>query len=118
MSTRPSECFDDLMKGDPNREVVVFTEALKVAVKARAEFLERVCAGDENLRHKVEALLTAHDRVGDFLDEPAIAATLAKLLCKIGTHASPLLNAPRRGNRKTERAFQLRLRKRKGKNEK
>jgi hypothetical protein len=32
--------------------------------------LERVCAGDENLRHKVETLLRAHDRLEKFLDEP------------------------------------------------
>jgi hypothetical protein len=58
------------MKGDPGREVVVFTEALKVPVQERAGFLDRACAGDENLRHKVEALLKAHDRVGSFLEEP------------------------------------------------
>jgi len=58
------------MKGDPGREVVVFTEALKVPVQERAAFLDRACAGDENLRHKVEALLKAHDRLGKFLEEP------------------------------------------------
>ena len=58
------------MKGDPGREVVVFTEALKVPVQERAAFLERACAGNENLRHKVEALLKAHDRLGKFLEEP------------------------------------------------
>jgi len=58
------------MKGDPGREVVAFTEALKVPVQTRGAFLERECAGDENLRHKVEALLKAHDRLGKFLEEP------------------------------------------------
>ena len=58
------------MKGDPSREVVVFTEALKVPVQERAAFLQRACADDEDLRRKVEALLWAHDRVGDFLEEP------------------------------------------------
>ena len=102
------------MKGDPGREVVVFTEALKVPVQERAAFLERVCAGDENLRHKVEALLRSHDRVGDFLEEPAISATLVPLLRKTATPASPSPDAPRRGHRKTESSFQPRLRKRKG----
>ena len=60
------------MKGDPSREVVVFTEALKVPVQERASFLDRVCVGDENLRHKVEALLRAHDRLEKFLDQPPI----------------------------------------------
>ena len=58
------------MKGDPACEVEVFTEALKIPAQERGAFLERVCAGDENLRHKVEALLRAHDRLGNFLDEP------------------------------------------------
>jgi len=58
------------MRGDPERELVVFTEALEVPVQERATFLERICAGDENLRQTVEALLRAHDRLGDFLEEP------------------------------------------------
>ena len=58
------------MRGDPDRELVVFTEALKVPVQERATYLERVCASDENLRRSVEALLRAHDRLGDFLEEP------------------------------------------------
>ena len=70
MSARFKERFGDSMKGDTDRELVVFTEALKVPVRERAAFLERACAGDENLRHKVEALLRAKDRLGDFLEEP------------------------------------------------
>jgi len=62
------------MKDEPSRDVVVFTEALKVPVQERGAFLERVCAGDENLRHEVEALLRAHDRLEHFLDEPPIGA--------------------------------------------
>ncbi len=62
------------MRGDPDRELVVFTEALKVPVQERATYLERVCAGDENLRRSVEALLKAHDRLGNFLEEPPEAS--------------------------------------------
>jgi hypothetical protein len=29
-----------------------------------------MCVGDGNLRHKVEALLRAYDRLGNFLEEP------------------------------------------------
>ena len=57
------------MSADPDRELVVFTEALKLPVQERATFLERICAGDENLRRSVEALLRAHDRLGNFLEE-------------------------------------------------
>ena len=76
MSNRPEEQFDGSMKGDPGREQVVFTQALKFSVQERAAFLERVCAGDENLRHKVEALLRAHDRIGNFLEEPPTGAPI------------------------------------------
>ena len=62
------------MRGDPERELVVFTEALEVPVQERATYLERVCAGDENLRRSVEALLKAHDRLGNFLEEPPEAS--------------------------------------------
>jgi len=59
------------MKGDADREVAIFIEALAVPFQERAAFLERVCGGDESLREKMEALLRAHDRVGNFLeDEP------------------------------------------------
>ena len=62
------------MKDEPSRDVVVFTEALKVPLQKRGAFLERVCAGDENLRHEVEALLRAHYRLEKFLDEPPTGA--------------------------------------------
>jgi hypothetical protein len=61
------------MKSDPEREVAVFTEALRVPMQERSAFLERACAGDADLRRKVEALLGAHDRIGSFLEEPPTA---------------------------------------------
>ena len=64
------------MKGDSDRELVVFTEAVKVPIQERAAFLERVCAGDENLRCTLEALLRAHDHVGNFLEEPPTEASV------------------------------------------
>jgi len=99
------------MKGERGNEVVIFTEALKFSVQERAAFLERVCAGDENLRRKVEALLRAHDRLGSFLEQPAVAATQVSSR-KVTKHGSPSPNAQRRGNRKTKISFQHRLRKR------
>jgi hypothetical protein len=38
--------------------------------------LDEACAADDNLRRKVEALLKAHDRVGDFLEEPPIGRSI------------------------------------------
>jgi eukaryotic-like serine/threonine-protein kinase len=61
---------DNLMNDDSNREVVIFTQALKFSPRARAAFLEQACEGDDGLRGKVEALLKAHDRLGSFLEEP------------------------------------------------
>jgi len=60
------------MSNVPGRDVVIFTEALRFPVEERAAFLDRACVGDENLRRKVEALLRAHGRVGDFLETPPV----------------------------------------------
>ena len=57
------------MKSDSKREVAIFIEALKVPLHERAAFLERVCSDDEDLRHRLEAMLRAHDRLGNFLEE-------------------------------------------------
>jgi hypothetical protein len=62
------------MSENPGRDVVIFTEALRLPVGERAAFLERACEGDENLRREVEALLSAHERVGSFLEKPALDA--------------------------------------------
>ena len=58
------------MNDDAGREVAVFTEAIKVPRQQRGAFLDQACGRDEELRRKVEALLSAHDRVGNFLEEP------------------------------------------------
>jgi eukaryotic-like serine/threonine-protein kinase len=58
------------MKDDVSREMAVFTEVIKIARQQRASFLDNACGGDEDLRRKVEALVRAHDRIGNFLEEP------------------------------------------------
>ena len=58
------------MKGDSDREVALFIEALKVSPQERDALLDRLCSGDDNLRRKVEVILKAHDRLGNFLEEP------------------------------------------------
>jgi len=68
--------LDDSMKDDAGREIAVFTEAIEIPLQDRAAFLENACRGDENLRRKVEALLGAHDRIGDFLEEPPTGTSL------------------------------------------
>jgi hypothetical protein len=61
---------------DAGRKIAIFTEAIKAPVKDRAAFLDNACGGDENLRRKVEVLLNAHDRVGDFLEDPPVGASI------------------------------------------
>jgi len=58
------------MDDNADHELALFTEALKLPFQERAAFLNNACAGDQELRNKVEALLKAHDRVGKFLEEP------------------------------------------------
>ena len=38
----------------------------------RAQFVERQCAGNDRLRETVERLLVAFERMGEFLEEPAV----------------------------------------------
>jgi len=56
---------------DVFEKVGFFTEALRLPAAERAVYLNPACAGDGRLRRKVEALLMAHDRVGDFLEMPS-----------------------------------------------
>jgi tetratricopeptide (TPR) repeat protein len=52
-------------------ESVIFTEALKLATPAeRAAYLDRVCAGDPQLRAAVDALLAANAADPNFLEQP------------------------------------------------
>ena len=71
------------MNGSPNRDVEVFTEALQLPVGQRPAYLESSCGGDEELRRRVEGLLQAHDRVGDFLEQSPEQAT-GKVSISIG----------------------------------
>jgi hypothetical protein len=57
-------------------EIGIFIETLKVPNPDRAAFLDRACRGDSGLRRKVDALLKAHDRVGNFLEEPPAGESL------------------------------------------
>jgi len=59
---------DPASKNNPNRVVAIFMQALKVRPQERDAFLERRCGGDIDLRRRLEALLQAHDRLGNFLE--------------------------------------------------
>src|SRR5438309_61485 len=54
-------------------EVTIFDAALAIAdSNERAAYLDRICAGDPALRHRVAELLRAHAETGNFL-EPLVA---------------------------------------------
>src|SRR5262245_49525494 len=57
------------------KEETLFTEAIEIADPAdRAAFLDRACAGDAELRGRLDRLLARHAQAGNFLDDPAGAA--------------------------------------------
>ena len=53
----------------------IFFAALEKSEPAeRAAYLDEACAGNESLRRRVEAMLTAHPQVGKFLERPIAEA--------------------------------------------
>jgi hypothetical protein len=59
------------MDPSPNREVALFTIALKMDASQRAVYLDKVCANDPALRQHLEALLLVHQKATTFLESPA-----------------------------------------------
>ena len=51
----------------------LYHAALELDEQERAAFLERVCAGDEEMRREIESLVSSHERADDFIAEPALA---------------------------------------------
>ncbi|HBB97364.1 MAG TPA: hypothetical protein DC054_18450 [Blastocatellia bacterium] len=50
----------------------LFHSALEREPERRLAFLEDACAGDEELRRQIDALLSAHESAGSFIEKPAI----------------------------------------------
>jgi hypothetical protein len=59
------------MNSDSERDVMIFSEALRLPVAERASYLDAACQGDHELRQRVEGLLLSAEKAGDFLLEPA-----------------------------------------------
>ena len=57
----------------PSPVEAIFFAALEKDESQRAAYLDEACAGDPDLRRRVERLLAAHPRVGSFLEQPAVA---------------------------------------------
>src|SRR5690349_1182622 len=70
-----------------NRDVEsIFGEALRLSVPAEREtYLERACAGNQELRQEVVALLSAHAQAGDFLHQTRVLPASDFLIERTGT---------------------------------
>src|SRR5687767_2518694 len=55
------------------REEAVFEAALQLAAAERPAYLDQACAGDADLRRRVEMLLGAFERAGGFMNDPAVS---------------------------------------------
>src|SRR6266496_3236980 len=73
-------------------EQTVFAEALQRATpEARAAYLDATCGADAALRLRVEALLRAAEKAGDFLEQPptGLAAGDGSTLVVTGLNEKP-----------------------------
>src|SRR5262245_18720048 len=60
------------MSDAEQREEAVFEAALKLSADERAAYLDKTCAGDADLRRRVEILLGAFERADGFMKAPAV----------------------------------------------
>ncbi|MCM3871629.1 MAG: protein kinase, partial [Pyrinomonadaceae bacterium] len=51
----------------------LYHAALEVDIEERAAFLDRACAGDDEMRREVESLINSHEEAADFIAKPALA---------------------------------------------
>jgi serine/threonine protein kinase len=58
---------------EPRREEVIFDSVIGLPPDQRPAYLNRVCAGDAQLRQRIDVLIKSHDRAGAFLqpEQPA-----------------------------------------------
>ncbi|HZI17914.1 MAG TPA: protein kinase [Pyrinomonadaceae bacterium] len=75
------------MKADRWRQVEqLYDAALELPAGERAKFVRDACAGDEDLRRELSGLLDAEQRVGDFMESPALDLA-ARTVAREGTAA-------------------------------
>ncbi len=82
----------------------VFIAALQRGSRARWQaYLDEACGKDRALRRRVEALLEAHDRAGNFLQEPLLGSVVAAAFLEHPTGSQPGQDAaPETKDRTTE----------------
>src|SRR5437667_120773 len=69
---------------NPSREEALVTLAVEKTAAERVAFLDRECSGDAELRQRVEALLGAHAKAGEFLNEPPAAVSAKTFVITTG----------------------------------
>jgi tetratricopeptide (TPR) repeat protein len=67
---------DEALMNDPSPLEAIFFAALEKAPPERAAYLDLACAGDSELRRRIEKMLAAQDQAGSFLERPARSAVL------------------------------------------
>jgi WD40 repeat protein len=68
------------MNPDPKLVESIFAAALEqTSAPLRAVYLDQACAGDPDLRRRLDALLKAHGDAGSFLEKPRLEAALDEL---------------------------------------
>lgn len=70
----------------------IFGNALELEPAARPVYLDEACAGDPGLRARIDELLDAHGRVGEFMDQPVpagITGSYARLTERAGALIGP-----------------------------
>lgn len=72
-----------------SQDLALFARALELPAAERPAYLAQACGADAALRHRVETLLQAHERAGDFLEQaptelPARGDTLPTIGEKAG----------------------------------
>src|SRR5690348_1814477 len=74
------------------REVIFFAALEKKTPRERTTYLDEACAGDPDLRRRVDRMLAAQNQAGSFLEQPAAglgSATDGPLPEKPGTVIGP-----------------------------
>ncbi|MCW5961811.1 MAG: protein kinase [Pyrinomonadaceae bacterium] len=65
--------------------VSIFEEAVELPVKERADYLQRVCGDDVELRSEVESMIKADNDAEDFIESPILAASSLSIFDKLNS---------------------------------
>jgi len=81
------ECGRNRMNENPDADITLFTEASRLRATERSAYLNRACAGDAGLRRRVDELLDAYERAGDFLAAPPSGIPATDIPAGVGEKA-------------------------------